>query len=235
MANGVIAYSSSPKPPWPAVIAHPPFTAGMPDPDGAGPLLEVAEGLLPPEAGPAVLDAALLREVRGRVEGREAVGVIPLVKGPLQEGIDVALPGDPAIVQQLEDATLSLVAAHGVGVLRPVVAILVVRRGGMVHEHRLLIRAQIRGHERARSVQEGQVLGRVDGYPGELLARLGHGVADLEQVADDERDAEPVAEDAAAPEGERDGEARIVHRRPASPRDSPSCRSRADRSTAWSR
>ena len=92
------------------------------------------------------------------------------------------------IVEQLEHALLALDGADRLRVLGPLDLALVVGRRRDLAELGRAAGPDVGGQVRARAVEQREVLRRVDRDPRERLARLGDVVADLEQVAHDERD-----------------------------------------------
>src|SRR5215211_5182587 len=91
--------------------------------------LEAVERLIPDDARPAVLDAALGREVGGRVDRAEALCVAGVVQRRLEERLDEALARQLRLVEQREHAALALDGADRLRVLRPLDLALVVGRG----------------------------------------------------------------------------------------------------------
>ena len=90
---------------------------------------EAVEGLLPREAGPAVLGPALGRVVGGGVDRPEALLVLGVVQRRLEERLDEALALHLRVGEQVEHAALALDGADRAGVLRPLDLALVVGRG----------------------------------------------------------------------------------------------------------
>ena len=95
-------------------------------------------------------------------------------------------------------------------VLGPLDHVLVVRRRRRRPERHAPVGREMGGEDVTRQVRQRQRVGQVVRKPREHRRRLGHVRARLEQVAQDERHPEPVAEHRPAAERERDRQAVLV-------------------------
>ena len=114
-------------------------------------LLEAVERLLPGEAGPAVLGAALGGVVGGGVDRPEALRVLGVVQRRLEERRDEALARQLRVGEQVEHALLALDGADRARVLGPLDLALVVGRGRDVAELGRAARPDVGGQERRPS------------------------------------------------------------------------------------
>ncbi len=167
---------------------------------------------VPPDgARPAVLHRPLRGAVDGGVERPEAKRVGGRIQRRPQERAHQLLDVDRLPAQQVAEQPLPLEAARHPRLLRPVEPLLVVGRRGPAGEARLAVRAEQRGDEVAVPVDHGEVVCHVHRQPLQRAAGVGGGLAHLEEIAQDEGDAEAIAHHAAPAERQRDRKARIVH------------------------
>ena len=137
------------------------------------PAVNVRERLAPREARPAVLDPALGREVRRRVDGAEAVWrSAVLCSGGSRKPSTNALAVEVAVDDPVEQAALALDAADRAHVLRPLHPALVVRRRRVAAELGRPVRPDVGRQPAPGAVEHRDVLRRVDGDALEDRARL---------------------------------------------------------------
>jgi hypothetical protein len=104
----------------------------------------------------------------------------------IDDGLDELVARGRVVADELEQAVLALDAADLARVLGPVDAPLVVRRRFVAAELVRAVRPDVRAEPCACAVHDREVRRRVDRDVLDHAARLGRGLARLEQIADGE-------------------------------------------------
>ena len=143
------------------------------------------------------------------VERAEATVAVGREERRLQEAFHELIDA-PGIGHESLERPLSLDAPRRTGVLVPLDASLVIRRGTRGRELDLAIGRQVGRTDIAREVDDREGVREVVRQTSQRRARLLRRLAGLEHVADDDRNPETRTDDLPASEGERDREAGIV-------------------------
>lgn len=164
----------------------------------------------PDRAGPHDMHPPLGRPIGRRVERPEPLAESRRIERRAQEGLDEARFGFRVHRQPVQQEPLALDRRREAGVAGPFDAFLMVGGNGGSGHDRLAIRREIERGHLSRSVQNRHVVAHVTGDAGQGARRLVRRLAGLQDVAQDQGHAEPLAHCLATTKGQRNGEARAI-------------------------